>query len=124
GVEREHAERAADLARHVDQDDVLGPAERDREIATILADREREDVAGIASDVLGSRGRKGLGIERHWVSGDERCPGGASRYLFMYRRGDGFATLALRSATTPPSGKRRLLAPPQETASPSAGGGT
>src|SRR2546426_8859100 len=68
GIEREHSERAADLGRHVDEDDVLGAAERDREIAAVLTDREREDVVRIAAGVLGGGGREGLGIERHWVS--------------------------------------------------------
>src|SRR2546428_14064975 len=100
GIEREHAERASDLGRHVDENDVLGAAERDREIAPVLADREREDVARIASSVLGGRGREGLGIECHRVSRDERARwGGQGLLCHVYRRRDGLAT------TTPAAGR-------------------
>src|SRR5438477_11995760 len=74
GIEREHAERASNLGRHVDENDALGAAERDREIAPVFADREREDVARIASRVLGGRGREGLGIECQWVTMDDSRP--------------------------------------------------
>jgi hypothetical protein len=73
GVQREDAEAAADLRCHVDEDDVLGAAERDREIGRVLADRQRDDVARIAACVLGGCRRNGLGIERHGFSRGEDC---------------------------------------------------
>ena len=39
-VEREDAELPADLRRHVDEHDILGAAERDRDVRGVLANRE------------------------------------------------------------------------------------
>src|SRR5439155_3934173 len=77
-VEREDAELPADLRRHVDEHDILGAAERDRDFRGVLANREGENVTRMATCVVRCHRRQGRAIECH--------------ALFLYRRRPPFAT--------------------------------
>ena len=62
GVQRKHSEPPAGLVRHVDQHNVLGTAERNGDVGTILANAQRHDVARVFVGILRGHRRQVLDV--------------------------------------------------------------
>ena len=65
GVEREHREPPADLRRQIHEHDVLGAAERNRDVRAELGQRELHDLARDGATRNWQRGPNVGQIERH-----------------------------------------------------------